>query len=544
MKLRVAAALAVCSNVLLAQGARVQKPNLGLPGTAPADRDAVKQLFSKSYSVYRKFAFGHDEVTPVSQTYTDPRNGWGASIADALGTMALMGFDDWVKEGVNHIAGVDFNRSYTGDTVSVFETTIRYVGGLLSAHELTNYAHPVLLQKAQQIADKLTYAWVGNNKIPFGYLNFSTNKPTVATSNIAEAGTLTIEFGTLSKYTKNPKYVNLAVNSAQHIAHLPSPLPGLAAQGIDPRTGKFVGGYVTWGGGSDSCFEYYAKYTQLFNPTDTLLMDTWATAVDSSIKTLLKTTTVGGWSYLADYDDSRKIRHVGSHLACFYGGNWLLGGQLLNNRTIVDIALKLTDACWNTYAGTQTGIGPEVFAYISSDGSYTGGDPPTAAQLAFYKEHGFYIAASDYILRPEVLESNFYAWRVTGDTKYYERAQAAVRSFNKYVIYPQNGGAAGLNDVNNATAGRIDDTSSFWFAEVLKYLYLTFDDPNNISLDTHVFNTECHPIRAPPSRANYNARILDSNTELFKVSKTSSPPAAVSPNQFLPKPIQQVLNVV
>ncbi|KAF8631332.1 hypothetical protein AX15_002451 [Amanita polypyramis BW_CC] len=466
-----------------------------------------------------------------------------ASIADALGTMAIMGFNDWVAEGVQHISGVDFNKSYTSGTVSVFETTIRYVGGLLSAYELTNYTQPALLQKAKQIADKLGYAWVGDNDIPYGELNFSTNTPVHDISNVAEAGTLTLEFGTLSKYTEDPKYINSALKAARHIANLASPLPGLPAQGIDPATGQFVGGYVTWGGGTDSCLEYYIKYAQLFNPQDSLLVDTWATAVDSSIRTLIKTSTVGNYVYLADYDDSRKIRHVGSHLGCFAAGNWILGGRLLNNQTIVDYGLQLADGCWNTYAGTETGIGPEVFAYISSDGNYTGNGAPTADQLGFYNNNGFYITAPDYILRPEVLESNFYAWRVTGDIKYYQRALAAVESFNKYVVLPQNGGAAGLNDVNDASVGEIDDTESFWFAEVLKYLYLTFDDPNNISLDTHVFNTESHPLRAPTPLPSYGSGRPVDNTHSFRLNRTRVPLAAISPSPFLPKPIQQVLNI-
>ena len=66
----------------------------------------------------------------------------------------------------------------------------------------------------------------------------------------------------------------------------------------------------------------------------------------------MKTSTTGNFVYLADFDDNRQIRHIGSHLACFHGGNWLLGGKLLNNQTIVDIALELVDACWNTYAST------------------------------------------------------------------------------------------------------------------------------------------------------------------------------------------------
>jgi mannosyl-oligosaccharide alpha-1,2-mannosidase len=117
---------------------------------------------------------------------------------------------------------------------------------------------------------------------------------------------------------------------------------------------------------------------------------------------------------------------------------------------------------------TSTGIGPEVFAFTSSDGLYTGGSAPTADQLTFNSLHGFYITASDYILRPEVLESNFYAWRVTGNPKYLDRAVSAVKSFNQYLSV--NGAFAGLDDVNSKTSTRINTMESFWFGEVLKYL--------------------------------------------------------------------------
>ena len=114
----------------------------------------------------------------------------------------------------------------------------------------------------------------------------------------------------------------------------------------------------------------------------------------------------------------------------------------------------------------RSGIGPEGFAYISSDGNFTG-NPIAPDQLKFYNQHGFYVTSSHYILRPEVLESNFYAYRVTGDRKYFDRAIRAVESFNKHLR--TNSGYAGLYDVNKPSA-KIDDTESFWFAEVLKYL--------------------------------------------------------------------------
>jgi mannosyl-oligosaccharide alpha-1,2-mannosidase len=83
-------------------------------------------------------------------------------------------------------------------------------------------------------------------------------------------------------------------------------------------------------------------------------------------------------------------------------------------------------------------------------------------------KHGYYITAADYVQRPEVLESNFYAWRVTGKDVYLDRARSAVTSFNKYLS--TSTGFAGIYDVNSCNTTQIDETESFWFAEVLKYL--------------------------------------------------------------------------
>ncbi|KAF4583556.1 maturation of Asn-linked oligosaccharides protein [Pleurotus pulmonarius] len=519
-------------------GGAVQKPDLVLPPGAEERRDAVTKIFVDSYEAYRTFAFGHDDLSPQSKSFSDGRNGWGATIVDALPTMVIMGLDDLFAEGLNFSSHIDFSKSQTSATVSLFETTIRYLGGLLSAYELTGEKFPVLLQKAKEVADKMAFAWVGDNKIPFGFVDFSTNTPTVATISIASSGTLALEWPTLSKHTGNDTYRQLAEGALRQIAIQPAPLPGLAAQGMDPRTGQSIGGFVSWGGGSDSYFEYLIKYARLSNTDDTLFADTWATAIDSSINTLLRTSTVGNFTYLADFDENKRIRHVGSHLACFNGGNWILGGKLLNNQTIVDIGLKLVDSCINTYASTATGIGPETFAYISDDGSFTGSsNSPSAAQLAFNAQHGFYITGADYILRPEVLESNFYAWRATGDTKYLDNAAAAIDSFNKFL--PATVGFAGINDVNNPNSTKIDDTQSFWFAEVLKYLYLTFDDPEHISLDDFVFNTEAQPFIAPQAKAVYGSGTILSSKP-FKAQGGELP--EISPSPTLPTPLKEIIN--
>ncbi|KAG1723110.1 glycoside hydrolase [Suillus lakei] len=361
----------------------VQKPGLQLPPGAAVYQAAVKTFLSRATRLTRSTPGGM-MICCLFQKHTlmDGTDG-------AFHCRRYEYHVDYGAHAVNHTANTDFNIAHTPDTVSLFETTIRYVGGFI-----------MLVEKAQDLADQMAFAWVGNQSIPYGYIDFTNQQPTIATSNIAEAGTLSLEWNRLSKYTGNSTYQTLAEQSVQHMIQMSTPLPGMPAQGIDPKTGNAVGGYVTWGGGSDSYFEYLIKYARLTNTDDNSYADAWLTAVDTSMKTLLRTSTVDNWLYLADYDDNKNIRHVGSHLACFYGGNWILGGKLTNNDTMVLLGLQLTDACWNTYAST-------------ADGNYTG-DTATQDQLDFYYKHGFYITGADYFLRPEVLESNLYAWRATG----------------------------------------------------------------------------------------------------------------------------------
>lgn len=114
----------------------------------------------------------------------------------------------------------------------------------------------------------------------------------------------------------------------------------------------------------------------------------------------------------------------------------------------------------------RSGIGPETFAFFATDGNSTT-EGLTPDQLSFYNKHGFYITSSYYILRPEVLESNFYAYRVTGDRKYLDRAASAIEVFNQYLR--TSSGYVSLSDVNDPSSV-IDYGESFWFAEVLKYL--------------------------------------------------------------------------
>ena len=114
----------------------------------------------------------------------------------------------------------------------------------------------------------------------------------------------------------------------------------------------------------------------------------------------------------------------------------------------------------------------EAFAYFSNKGNYTG-QTITNDTIAYYDTHGFFIQSGDdyYYLRPEVLESNFYAWRATGNTTYLDRAASALASFEKYLKAPAGyAGIWNVDDTVTSDSNFIDDTESFWYAEVIKYL--------------------------------------------------------------------------
>lgn len=162
-----------------------------------------------------------------------------------------------------------------------------------------------------------------------------------------------------------------------------------------------------------------------------------------------------------------------STVACFDGGNFILGGLTLDEPRYVDFGLELVAACHETYTQTLTGIGPEVFSWqdgaLSPDASNNPGPP--ANQADFYERAGFWINSGNYLLRPEVIESFYYAYRATGDPKYQEWAWDAFQRIN--ATCRVGSGYSSINDVNAPKGGGFSDfQESFWFAEVLKYSYL------------------------------------------------------------------------
>ena len=94
-----------------------------------------------------------------------------------------------------------------------------------------------------------------------------------------------------------------------------------------------------------------------------------------------------------------------------------------------------------------------------------------------------------YDLNPEIIESAYYLYRITGDRKYY---QMGVNFYRDIVKYCKTDVAfSAIEDVQ--TMEKRDYMATYFFAETLKYFYLLFSEDEFFGFDKHVFSTEAHP---------------------------------------------------
>lgn len=121
---------------------------------------------------YRQHAFGHDELKPESGSFSDNWGGVAMTLVDSLDTLYLMGMTrefeeacDWVRAVGGSDSQVEANLAFRVEQdISVFEYTIRLLGGLLSAYDLSGRAG--LLRKAVELADLLVVAFDAEENLP------------------------------------------------------------------------------------------------------------------------------------------------------------------------------------------------------------------------------------------------------------------------------------------------------------------------------------------------------------------------------------------
>ncbi|THW93333.1 seven-hairpin glycosidase [Aureobasidium pullulans] len=179
-----------------------------------ADREeklkVIENAVSHAWEGYRSRAWMKDEVRPVSGGSRDPFCGWAATLVDALDTLWIVGLKDEFDESVEAVGKIDFTTSQRKD-IPLFETTIRYLGGMLSAYDLSGGKHKVLLDKAVELAEVLMGAFDTPNRMPVTFYRWMptfASQPHRAGTHVvlAEIGSLSVEFTRLAQLTKEPKY--------------------------------------------------------------------------------------------------------------------------------------------------------------------------------------------------------------------------------------------------------------------------------------------------------------------------------------------------
>ncbi|KAF1001693.1 mannosyl-oligosaccharide 1,2-alpha-mannosidase MNS1-like [Apium graveolens] len=437
-------------------------------------RQKVKGAMLHAWTSYEKYAWGKDELQPQSKDGVDSFGGLGATLVDSLDTLYIMGLDEQFQRAREWVAdSLDFNKNYDA---SVFETTIRVVGGLLSAFDLSG--DKMFLGKATDIANRLLPAWNTSTGIPFNIINLAhgnAHNPswTRGDSILADSGTEQLEFIALSQRTGDPKYQEKAENVILQL-NKTFPPDGLLGIFINPHKGT-PSSTITFGAMGDSFYEYLLKVWIQGNRTAEvkLYREMWETSM-TGLLTLVRRTTPSSFAYIAEKNGESSFVDKMDELACFAPGMIALGSSGYdpeNSQKFLSLAEELAWTCYNFYRSTPTKLAGENYF--------------------FHAGQDMTVGTSWNILRPETVESLFYLWRLTGNKTYQDWGWDIFEAFEKNSRIES--GYVGLKDVNSGVKDNM--MQSFFLAETLKYLYLLFSPTSVISLDEWVFNTEAHPLR-------------------------------------------------
>ena len=432
----------------------------------------VRTEFVHAWNGYKKYAWGHDDLKPLSKTYHD----WYAepllmTPVDALDTMILMDLKDEARSTREYIAThLSFDKDIS---VQNFEITIRLLGGLLSSYQMTGDRR--LLNLAEDLGNRLLPVFESPTGLPYRYVNLKTGKVRGEVTNPAEAGTLMIEFGTLAKLTNRSVFYDKAKRALVETYKRRSPI-GLVGTWINVETGQWTNTDSHISGAIDSYYEYLLKCAILFDDQDCRKM--WEDSI-AAINQYLRDEKNGPakpelWYGHADMNSGKRTETTYGALDAFFPAVLALSGDLNRASMLQESSYKM----WMKH-----GIEPEEIDYSTME-----------------------VKSAGYPLRPEIVESTYYLYHyATAGTRAY-RAQASANLDAKH--YQQMGammwrdfvrhcrteeGYAALKSV--VTKEKSDSMQSFLFAETFKYFYLLFAPASTLNFDKVIFNTEAHPIR-------------------------------------------------
>ena len=422
------------------------------PTTLSPLAQEVKDETLRTWKAYKTYAWGHDVLAPLSKSYKD----WYdeplyISPIDAYSTLFVMGLKDEAAEIEAYVVdSLNFDKNLD---VKVFEVNIRILGGLLSMYSLNK--NPAVLAKAKDFADRMLPAFDTETGIPTYWVNLRTGETRGDTVNVAEAATYTFEMGILSYYTQDPKYYQAGKRATLAIFERRSELD-LIGDVIDVQSGKWTSETSHICAGVDSYYEYLFKSYLMFG--DSELGEVWNTSI-AAIQTHIAERYDGKLWY------GRVDMHTGEHKSAlitlydaFFPALLAISGDTGRARSLQETWQWV----WNKY-----GLEPTGYDYKTGEAKYP-----------------------RYDLNPEIMESAYYLYNITGDSTYHTMNEGFWSDIKQYCRTDM----AYTSVANVETMEQRDYMPTFFFAETLKYLYLTFHTGEHpYQFEDYLFNTEAHP---------------------------------------------------
>ncbi|KAI0801357.1 glycoside hydrolase [Fomes fomentarius] len=495
-------------------------------------KDAIVAAFKHAWLAYaERDAMGADEYHPISHEGTNltEAGGIGYTVIDSIDTMLLMGLRDEYQRARHWVqTKLSFDRDAAFNT---FETTIRVLGGLLTAYHLTN--DPLYLDKAKDLADRMIPVFDTPSQLPTSYINLAKregvrDKDNNGLVSTAEVSTLQLEFRYLSYLTDNDVYWD-AVERVMKTIKASALTTGLASIFMNPEDGRFVLSAIRLGSRGDSYYEYLLKQYLQTNMSEPVYQEMYMGAMDGVHNHLIQKSQYTRMTYTSELIPERdgagtltwRLTPKQDHLACFLGGSLMLGAvtsgavslpasvpprpsQLTpNGWRDWKTGVELIETCMQTH-DTATGLSPEIVHFrIPSDG-VVGSGIPSDWYIKGARPGAPAPYDARYILRPETVESLFIAYRLTGDDKYRRYGWKIFQAIENHCKV-STGGYASILNVDQVPVEFEDKMETFLMSETLKYLYLLFEDDSVLPLSKYVFNTEAHPfpIIQTSRRANF-----------------------------------------
>lgn len=423
--------------------------------------DDVKNEFLRTWNDYTTYAWGHDVLLPLTKGHQD----WydqslHISPIDAYSTMRIMGLDEQARKVEDYVINeISWDKNLF---VKTFEVNIRIMGGLLAMYHYSG--NPALLEKAEDFGRRMLKAFNSPTGIPYYWFNLKTGQTKGEKVNVAEAATYMLELGILSYFTRNPVYYQAAKKANLAVWQRVSGLD-LVGEVIDVDSGEWLNTNSHICAGIDSYYEYMFKSLLLFHDKD--IEPVWQRSLRAINSHLADDRDSLLWYKRVDMNSGQKTSTVVTLYDAFFPSILGLAGQ--TERAEKNQAAW--DWLWNRY-----GLEPMIYDYESGQPNY-----PV------------------YDLNPEIIESAWYLYHITGKELYLERVKKYWSDIKKYC--KSDVGFATIRDVR--TMEKKDYMPTFFFAETFKYFFLTFtEQEGTFNLDDYVFNTEAHPFRKAAFKAD------------------------------------------